>query len=670
MKKFFHTPISFSFIFFIAFCFLETQLSAQVSVLTQHNDLHRTGWMNQESKLNQSNVNAATFGKLYTRYVDDQIYAQPLVVSNISVGGKTRNVLFVATVSNSIYAFDADDSTAATLWQVNLTPSGYRVISHNDMTCDWGGYGDMNSNIGIVGTPVIDPNTKTLYVVARSVSTTTGTFVQYLHAIDIITGADKPNSPTYITATYPGSTPDAVNGIITFDEKKQNQRPGLLLYNNVIYIAWASHCDYKTYHGWVIGYDATTLQQKYVYNDTPDGSNGMPGSGGIWMSGQAPTVDDQGYIYVATGNGSVGHMFTNPARPNDTINRGESLLKLSTQSGNLKVVDFFTPHDWLDMEDGDLDYGSDGVMIIPNTTISVSGSKQSYLYVVNTNGLGGTTDNDAGAKQILDINAEFNGDKHIHGTPIYFRNNLKKEYIYVWAEDGLLKQIPFIRKKQIFDTANTVIGTTLLPEGMPGAMLAVSSNYLKRNTGIVWASHPLSGNADGNTVPGIFQAFDANDVTHELWNSQQNVARDGSGNFAKFVCPTVANGKVYLATFSNKLLVYGLLPKNAANGDKANIKPIALTKVTNAIIDVFPNPARDQVTVMFNSKNAKSQKSLLMLLNSVGKVVYKQPAMVNPAANTLTVHLPNSVRNGVYLIQLITADGFTATKKLVIEKNN
>ena len=266
-------------------------------------------------------------------------------------------------------------------------------------------------------------------------------------------------------------------------------------------------------------------------------------------------------MYIATGNGSVGYN----GNENDPINRSESLVKFSPQSSGLQPVDFFTPHNWLDLENGDLDYGSDGVMIIPNTNISLSGSKQSYLFAVNTTNLGKTTSNNAGAMQIININADFQGHNNIHGTPVYFKNNLKKEYIYVWAEDAFLKQIPFVRKKQLFDTANTISGTTMLPDGMPGGFLSVSSNMSKKNTGIVWATHSLSGDANGLCKTGHFTGFSADDVTHELWNSQQNAARDNSTTFAKMNPPTVANGKLYLPTFSNQIIVYGLLTKGTGS---------------------------------------------------------------------------------------------------------
>jgi hypothetical protein len=529
----------------------QNNCAGQVNVLTQHNNLKRTGWNSNETQLTQSAV-TNNFGRLFNRTVDDQIYAQPLVMSNIAVGGKSRNVVFTATVNNSVYAFDADDPAATTpLWHVNLTAPGYRPIQNTDMTGACGGnYQDFSGKIGIVGTPVIDSASGTLYVVARSISTDNSTFVQYLHAISIFTGAEKAGSPVYITATVPGTGDGGSN--VVFDQQHENPRPGLLLYNGVVYISWASHCDWTPYHGWVIGYDYQTLAQKYVYNASPNG-----GLAGVWMSGQAPAVDDSGYIYLSTGNGSVGYN----GNPLDTINRGESILKLKPNGKTLKVLDYFTPDDYQYLEDNDLDYGVDGVLLIPNTNISLSGSKESYLYVINNNKMGGMTNNNSTAIQMLDVNATSGFyAPFLHGSPVYYQSNTGQEYVYAWAAGGLLKQFPFNRAKGNFDTANKTVGLTTLPSGLPGSMLAVSSSGTQSSTGILWASHPLNGDANQGVVPGVFEAYDATNVTHELWSSNWDSKRDGVGNFAKFVCPTIANGKVYLATFSNNLSVYGLNP--------------------------------------------------------------------------------------------------------------
>lgn len=542
------------FIFILCLC--NNWSNAQVNVLTQHNNLQRTGWNSREAILNQANVSGGNFGLVFKRTVDDQIYAQPLVVSNINIGGKNRNVVFTATVNNSVYAFDADDTSAAAetpLWHVNLTYKNYRPIANTDMTGACGGnYHDFSNKMGIVCTPVINLATNTIYLVVRSVSTNGQTFVQYLHALDIITGAEKTGSPVYITATVPGNGDANGTGLIVFDQQRQSPRPGLLLHDGTVYICWASHCDWTPYHGWVMGYDAKTLKQKYVYNDSPEG-----GQAGIWMSGQAPAVDDSGYIYISTGNGSIGYK----GDIHDVTNRAESLVKLKPSGNTLKVVDYFTPDNTPYLEQFDLDYGVDGVLLIPNTTLSLSGSKESFLYLINNNKMGGITTDNSNVIQMLDVNA--GGDffaNHLHGSPVYFKAGNGQEYVYAWAEGGLLKQFPFDRAAGKFDTLNKKMGVTSLPYGMPGAMLAVSSNGGQNGTGILWASHPLQGNANEGNVPGILQAFAADDVTHELWNSNWNGKRDKVGTFGKFVCPTIANGKVYLATFSNYLAVYGLNP--------------------------------------------------------------------------------------------------------------
>jgi hypothetical protein len=552
-SPFFHIFIKTSCLVYIMLAFLPAMGQ---NVVTQHNDLKRTGWNPGETQLTQANVSGGTFGRIFSRAVDEQIYCQPLIVNNVSIGGGSHNIVIVATVNNSVYAFDADDSATTTpYWQTNLTynpgnTNSYRPIMNSDMPGACGGqYFDFSGKMGIVGTPVIDTGTNTIYVVSRSVTLDTpAVFVQYLHALDLITGIDK-TTPVYITASCPG-TGDGGNGAtVTFDQQHENQRPALLLYQGVIYIAWASHCDWGPYHGWIIGYDAATLAQKYVYNASPDG-----GLAGIWMSGQAPAVDDNGFIYVSTGNGTTGKN----GQPNDTTNRGESLLKLSTASGKLKVVDFFTPGDYDYLNQQDLDYGVDGVLLIPNSNLSLSGSKESYLYLIDNTKMQGMVANNSNVLQQIDVNANFSGDKHIHGSPAYYMDDKGKEYIYAWAESGLLKQFPFQRSTLLFDTLNKRVGNTTLPQGMPGAMLSVSSNGSGAGTGILWTAHPINGDANHSVVPGTLQAFDATDITRELWNSNLSGIRDAVGKFAKFVPPTIANGKVYLATFSNKLIVYGL----------------------------------------------------------------------------------------------------------------
>ena len=558
LKGIFYLPAT------LFFC---TAVIAQTSVLTQHNDLKRTGWDSTETTLTQDELSSGRFGKIFSRPVDDQIYAQPLVVSNLAIAGGTHNVVFVATVNNTVYAFDADDSATVTpYWQVNLTygASGYRPPANTDLSAAGacgGSYMDFTGKMGIVGTPVIDTATGTLYVVARSVSGSGTTYVQYLHALDLATGTEKSHSPVSITATYPGTGSGSSGGIITFNPKTQNQRPALLLYNGTVYISWSSHCDLDPYQGWVIGYDSRTLAQQYVYNDCANGSKS-----GIWMGGQAPSVDDSGYIYVTTGNGTTG----SGSNPNDTVNRAESLIRLTTAGGKLKVKDFFTPNNYSFLNSSDLDYGTDGALLIPHTALSLSGSKEGILYLINDTAMGGYTADNSNVLQTLSANNSGTSYyRNLHGTPVYYQDHTGQEYIYAWASStssspGFLKQFPFERDLMRFDTLNMITGNTELPAGMPGGLLSISSNGTTAGTGIIWASHSINGSANHATVPGELQAFDATDVTRELWNSNWSAQRDAIGNFAKFVCPTIANGKVYMATFSNALNVYGLNPPAAS----------------------------------------------------------------------------------------------------------
>src|SRR6266496_1730828 len=269
-----------------------------VAVLTQHNDNTRSGWNDNETALTTSNVNVQQFGAVFTLPVDDQVYAQPLVVGHVSVGGGSHNVVYIATVNNTLYAYDGDNGKL--YWQASFTAPAMRPPRNTDMTgaCG-GGYQDFSGNIGIVGTPVIDTARGTMYFVARS--TTGGTFVQYLHAVSIVDGSELAGSPTAITATDSGNGDGSVNGVIAFDAQRQNQRQGLTLQNGVVYVTFASHCDWGPYHGWILGYDAATLQQRVVYNATPNGY-----AGGMWESGAGMAADATGNLYVVTGNGTVG----------------------------------------------------------------------------------------------------------------------------------------------------------------------------------------------------------------------------------------------------------------------------------------------------------------------------------------------------------------------------
>lgn len=517
-------------------------------VLTQHNDNGRTGWNSRETLLNTRNVNSATFGKLFTRQVDDEIYAQPLVVSGVKIGGGTHNIVLVATVNNTVYAFDADDSASAQpYWSVNLTPSGFRPPRNTDMTGACGGsYMDFDGNIGIVGTPVIDTGSQTLYLVTRVISIDgVNSYYQYLHALDIRSGQERPGSPVMINAQVPGSGAGSINGIVRFDPQKNNQRPGLLLLNGVVYISYSSHCDWGPYHGWVLGYDATTLRQRAIYCTTPDG-----GEGGIWMSGSGPSAGSHGNIYLGVGNGDVSSS-NDPASSPD---RGESLLKLSQGSDSLNVEGFFTPQDYGWLNNYDLDFGVTEALLIPHTRLLLAGCKNDSLYLCNRDSLGGL---DPSGNQVIQ-QFGLGSNAALHASLGYYQGQTGT-YVYAWSENAPLDQIPFDSSSGLLNPGGIISSGVQGPIGGNGAFLAVSSDGSLDSTAILWASYAAKGDAGHATEPGILRAFSATDVRQELWNSQMD-PNDNPGNYAKFNCPTIANGKVYLATFSNQLVVYGLHP--------------------------------------------------------------------------------------------------------------
>jgi hypothetical protein len=522
------------------------------AVLTQHNDNARTGANLTETQLNIVNVNTNQFGLLFTRAVDDQIYAQPLVMTNVIVPGRgVHNVVYVATVNDSVYAFDADGpSIGLPYWQVNFLGPNVFAPANTDMTgaCG-GGYVDFSGHLGIVGTPVIDPGSGTLYVVVRTkeVSGNVTNFVQRLHALDITSGAERPGSPVIIAASYPGTGDGSLNKVLTFNPQKQNQRAGLALVNGVVYIAWASHCDWPPYHGWIMGYDATTLQQVAVYNDTPNGYNA-----GIWMSGQAPAADPSGNLFVSTGNGSVGI----GGNPSDTINRGESFLKLTPSGTNFTVASWFTPSNWPNLESGDVDLGSAGLLLIPGTTLAFSGGKQGVVYLVNRDNMGGLSSSSADTNIVQSITLS----GQLHGGPVWW-DGPDGSYVYLWNAGNHLRQYKFDWGTGKFQVPNYAQSLVVATNGQPGGILAVSANGTNAGSGIVWASRQLDGDANQAVRRGILHAFNAQNITNELWNSERISTRDAVGLFAKFAPPTEANGKVYLATFSGRLNVYGLLPR-------------------------------------------------------------------------------------------------------------
>jgi Ricin-type beta-trefoil lectin domain-like len=534
---------------------------AQVNVTTHHNDVSRTGANLSETILTPANVNAGQFGKLYTFPLDGQVYAQPLYMSNVTTSGTAmHNIVFVATMHNSVYAIDADSGLQ--LWHVNFgTPvHPCDVEWHENVT--------QGASIGILSTPVIDPSTDTIYFVSRnegsfdpskcnwvpngggaSTGLHQGIFTHFLNALDIRTGAPKFGSPVLITATY-----QSADGTLTFDPSVHNQRAALTLSLGTVYIAYASHDDLGEYHGWVLGYAANTLQQKYRYGDTTSGSKG-----GIWQAGNALTVDGNGNLYASTGNGDFG------ASAAGVIQTGNSFIKLSP---TLALLDYFTPSNSAALNSQDADLGSSGLLAIPGTTLLFGGGKQGRAYLVDNTNMGKFNASTDKVKQ--EFQAIFgNGTQHIHGTPVYFNSATAGPLVYVWGENDFLRAYSFNATSQLISTTPKAMSTMTAPEtnnfsAMPGGFLSISANATKN--GIIWASTPYNADAAQATVQGVVHAFDAITL-HELWNDKMNQARDEVGNFAKFVPPTVANGKVFVPSFgksgspdgSGALNVYGLL---------------------------------------------------------------------------------------------------------------
>ena len=512
---------------------------------TQHNDNSRSGGNTAEAVLTPSNVNSSTFGKLFTATLDDESYGQPLYIPGVVAGSATHNMVFATTVNNSVYGIDADSGT--TVWHVNLTPSGASVPTAANMSalgaCG-GSYHDFAGKIGIVGTPVISTTTNSLYVVARSIES--GTYVQRLHMLNIATGAEQAGSPVVISGSVSG---------VSFNAQLNNQRPALALVNGVVYIGWSSQCDFGAYHGFLMGYNASTLAHVSTWAATSSSGS----QAGIWQGGQGPTADASNNLYLMTGNGTW----------DGSSNFGESAVKLSTAS-SLAVSDYFTPSNWSTLNGGDTDLGSAGILGIPGTTLVLGGGKQGKLYLMNTANMSHENATDA---VVQEFQATFptSGDTgHIHGGPVYFTNGTT-QYIYVWGENDFLRAFTFNGSTLNSTTAaSSTMRAPVSSTGMPGGFLAVSSNGT--SNGIVWALTPYNGDANHGTVAGILHAFNAipsGSTLTELWNSQQNASRDSFGNFAKFSYPTIANGKVYVSTFgsassgSGTLVAYGPITASA-----------------------------------------------------------------------------------------------------------
>jgi hypothetical protein len=518
-------------------------------VYTYHNNLARDGTNAQENILTPANVNATTFGKLFSCPVDGAVYAQPLWVPSFSISEGIHNVIFTATEHDSIYAFDADSSPCVQLWRVDLLDSSHGVttaaevpVPATDVGCGGCGEAAILPEIGVTGTPVIDPASNTLYVVSKSEGPP-GAFHQRLHALDLATGDEKFSGPVDITASVSGIGDGSFDGIVPFNPQTQLQRSALTLVNGVVYIAWASHEDVGPYHGWVIGYSASTLSQVAVYNANPNGYEA-----GIWEAGDGLAADSSGDLYFSTGNGTFdGNSST---APNNDF--GDTVLKLST-SGGLAVADWFTPFNQIELNEYDIDLGSGGTVLLPDQTsgpahLLVTGGKEGRLYLLNRDAMGGycasCTTTDTNILQSFTAGSDYS-------TPAFWQNGL-----YFAGLSTPLMRFAFNPSSGTFDTSpsSQSSNTFSFPTATPSISSQGSSN------GIAWVidSSQYGVTSSYGQGPAVLHAYDATNLANELWNSGQATEnRDQAGNAVKFTVPTVVNGKVYIGT-QNEIDVYGI----------------------------------------------------------------------------------------------------------------
>jgi len=506
-------------------------VASTVDVITYHYDNSRSGQNLNETVLTPANVNSTKFGKLGEFMVDGKVDAQPLYLSQVTIGGQKKNVLYVATEHGSVYAFDADSingTASPVLWHISTLGSG-------ETTSDNRGCFQVTPEIGITATPVIDRSRNAIYVVAMS-KDASGTYFQRIHALDLTTGLELFGGPKDITATYPGTGDNSSGGNVIFDPKQYKERPGLLQISSTIYTTWSSHCDIRPYTSWVMAYSADTLAQTGVLNLVPNGSDG-----GIWMSGTAPAADASGNLFFIIGNGTFDTTLNASGFP---VNGdcGNCFVKLST-TGGLKLADYFTPHNTVSESNADQDFGSGGGIVLMDvqdvggTTrhLSVGAGKDSLIYVVDRDSMGKFNPN---MDQIYqEISGQLGGQ--VFSMPAFFNNT-----IYYGAVGDALKAFPIAGAK----LAGIPSSQSTHNFGYPGSTPSVSANGAAN--GIVWA---IENNG------AILFAYDATSLTTELYDSNQ--AANGRDHFSgnKFITPVVVNGRVYVGT-PTSVAVFGLLP--------------------------------------------------------------------------------------------------------------
>jgi uncharacterized repeat protein (TIGR03806 family) len=556
-----------------------------VPVLTYHNNNARQGANTNETVLTPANVNTNTFGKLFAYSVDGFIYAQPLVMTNVAILGKgTHNVVFVVTEHNSIYAFDADSNQGANatpLWQASLInpAAGVTTVPNGDL-----GSTDITPEVGITATPVIDPATGTLYVEVKTKEVTGGVtkYVHRLHALDITTGAERTNgvvanSPVVINAVnYPGTGQGGSDtdgsGHVLFNGLKEHSRPALTLLNGKVYIAYASHGDQTPYHGWLFEYDAHSLAQTSVYNSTPNG-----GLGGFWQGGGGAAVDSDGYLYLETGNGTFDAVGTTFSQANNNFSM--SVLKFAVTNG-IRLVDYFAPSNAVSLSGSDQDLGASAPIVLPDgagsaahSRLLVGGGKTAPIYVMDRTNLGQFACTTCPNNIVQQFNGGPSGDRDT--TPAFFNNTL-----YIMGQNGRISA--FTLSNGIFNTTPVQTPDTYGNKG--GATVCISANGT--TNGIAWAIANAGGQSP--STPCVLRAYNATNLTQELYASDQLPGRDSAGNAVKFTAPAIANGKAYVGG-QYTLTVYGSAASFVATPSISPNGGSFATSATITLSDVTPS---------------------------------------------------------------------------------
>ena len=532
-------------------------------VYENRNDRYRSGTNSQETILNTSNVNQQSFGKLFSASVDGQVYAQPLYVANVTVpsAGGSHNLLLVATMADTVFAFDAD--TGAQIWKRDYKSA--TVVAMPNVEVLGGGINgniDESTPFGVLGTPTIDPLTGIMYFVAFTKEWINGTngapsYFQRLRAINIATGQDVTGSGAAITA----SVNNGAGGSVVFNPQIQLQRPGLTIANGQVVVCWGSYQDSGNWNGWVMTFDKTTLKQTGAFATSPTALGA-----GIWTSGRAPAVLANGDAVVFSGNSKN----TTGGGYDGKLNFSESILQLRPSASGLSLINAWTPQNWSTLDQSDLDLGAAGPVIIPvasgqSSEFIAGGGKDGAIYTVNVQtqpfGLLGSP------TSYLNIGYDQRDglifwDRRASGGALQMYSAAPSQYITGWTWTG-----------SDFNRTPSVT-SAIVPGSYPGGTMSLSSNGAVSGTGILWSVSSDAGDTELDMRSGVLRAFDA-DTLQPLWDSI-TYSTDDIGLFSKFTPPTIANGKVYVASFSGQVSAFGLLPTpRSANANVQYVKLVS-----------------------------------------------------------------------------------------------